>query len=410
MPDSRRQILKATAAGLLAAMTPTAGLAASDRHPNAYLRTNWSRDPYALGAYSYLPKGVDQNVREALEAPISNRIYFAGEATHPEFNSTVHAAYASGLRAAQAILDFDHQAFAVIGAGISGLSAAHALSKEGRDVTVFEARNRIGGRIHTDRSTGQTLDLGASWIHGTQDNPLTNLADMLVLARIPTDSESYVRRGRDGQRIYDWSYPDALDLITEVEQDSGADADQLNMTAYEEASRREYEGPEVIFPDGFDRILKAFDGAFDLKLNAAVSAVRHDANAVHVETSDQRATFDAVIITLPLGVLKAQTVDFKPAFAASKRAAIDRLGMGILDKLYLSFEQPFWDVDKTWIQIADTDLSRGQFNGWLNLLPALDLPVLLAFNAGSAALALAELDDQALIQRAITALDGAYPI
>jgi phytoene dehydrogenase-like protein len=65
----------------------------------------------------------------------------------------------------------------VVGAGIAGLTAARELTARGFAVVVLEARDRIGGRIWTDRSRpGAPLDLGASWIHGQDGNPITALA------------------------------------------------------------------------------------------------------------------------------------------------------------------------------------------------------------------------------------------
>ena len=60
----------------------------------------------------------------------------------------------------------------VIGAGISGLAAAKNLNDSGYDVTILEAKDRIGGRLYTDRSLGVPLEVGANWIH--DNNPKTN--------------------------------------------------------------------------------------------------------------------------------------------------------------------------------------------------------------------------------------------
>jgi len=60
----------------------------------------------------------------------------------------------------------------VIGAGIAGLAAANLLQRQGVDVTVLEARERIGGRIHVDYSWGMPVAKGAAWIHGGQNNPI----------------------------------------------------------------------------------------------------------------------------------------------------------------------------------------------------------------------------------------------
>lgn len=73
----------------------------------------------------------------------------------------------------------------VIGGGISGLSAAHHLVTSGgiRDVVVLEAKDRIGGRIHTERlsnrsGVGAPLELGAEWIRGgCAANSVYNLAN-----------------------------------------------------------------------------------------------------------------------------------------------------------------------------------------------------------------------------------------
>ena len=65
----------------------------------------------------------------------------------------------------------------VVGAGIAGLAAANELDSQGFDVIVLEARDRIGGRIlSSDEWNGPTVDLGASWIHGIENNPITDLA------------------------------------------------------------------------------------------------------------------------------------------------------------------------------------------------------------------------------------------
>ena len=64
----------------------------------------------------------------------------------------------------------------VIGAGMAGLAAAANLKKRGFAVVVLEARDRIGGRMRTDRSFGCAVDLGASWVHGINGNPLVELA------------------------------------------------------------------------------------------------------------------------------------------------------------------------------------------------------------------------------------------
>ena len=66
---------------------------------------------------------------------------------------------------------------AVIGAGVAGLRCADVLIQAGVNVTVYEARDRVGGRVHQVESGGHLVDLGANWLHGNvKSNPITQLA------------------------------------------------------------------------------------------------------------------------------------------------------------------------------------------------------------------------------------------
>ena len=88
----------------------------------------------------------------------------------------------------------------VIGAGISGITAAKALVASGHDVVVLEARNRIGGRIATSTVWSDTpVDLGASWIHGQQGNPITAIAKTIRAPMATTLSDSQIIYGENGK-------------------------------------------------------------------------------------------------------------------------------------------------------------------------------------------------------------------
>ena len=79
----------------------------------------------------------------------------------------------------------------IIGAGIAGLSAARLLTDAGYQVTILEGRDRIGGRLHTSHKWPDLpIDLGASWIHGTQGNPMTALAAEAKAETVATSYDS----------------------------------------------------------------------------------------------------------------------------------------------------------------------------------------------------------------------------
>ena len=160
--------------------------------PLAMIRTSWSADPWARGSYSYLPVGAQPALRAALAQPIDGRLFIAGEATSGTAPATVHGALASGRRAADevaAVAD-TKEVVAVLGAGMAGLAAARALLDEGYSVVVFEARDRIGGRVATVRSDAWPIpvELGASWVH---DIAASDLATQLHNLAIDTAKFDY---------------------------------------------------------------------------------------------------------------------------------------------------------------------------------------------------------------------------
>ena len=71
--------------------------------PTSYLNTRWSNDPFSYGSYSYLKVGSTDYDHDAIAKPVSNRLFFAGEATCPKYFATTHGAYLSGIREAERI-------------------------------------------------------------------------------------------------------------------------------------------------------------------------------------------------------------------------------------------------------------------------------------------------------------------
>lgn len=185
-------------------------------------------------------------------------------------------------------------------------------------------------------------------------------------------------------------------------------ADQINLTA--DLFEHEYGGPDVKFPGGYAGIFEALQGPYEVRLSSAVTRVSVDENGATIEIGQaERQVYDAVIVTLPLGVLKRNSVVFDPPLPERKMRSIEKLGMGTLDKVYLLFDEPFWDRDRTWIATPENGLPNGQFNEWLNLHKYIGEPVIMAFNGGTPALDRAGLPDEDVIERARRTLEIAYP-
>lgn len=81
----------------------------------------------------------------------------------------------------------------VIGAGPSGLTAAHELTKAGHSVAVFEARDRVGGRTWTDTIDGAMLEIGGQWVSPDQTSLYETLTELGL--------ETYPRY-REGSSVY----------------------------------------------------------------------------------------------------------------------------------------------------------------------------------------------------------------
>nr|WP_256386637.1 NAD(P)/FAD-dependent oxidoreductase [Hydrocoleum sp. CS-953] len=298
---------------------------------------------------------------------------------------------------------------AIIGAGMSGLASAHKLSTNGREVTVFEARDRIGGRIWTDDRLGVPLELGASWIHGINGNPLVDLAEGLSQRLIRTKKEDYIIRGRGRRKIRDSDAPGWLENVVSIQHTAGTNKDRINQRAY--LFVNDYDGPDVIFPDGYAGILAAFKGDYKIKLNTLVKEISRTEKGVTLGFEKiNNQSFDAVLVTVPLGVLKKGDIKFHPVLPKNKQRAIYRLGMGTLDKIYLLFDQPFWDLSTTWILTPENDLPPGQFNQWFNLYPYIKEPIIMVLNGGPPALALSALSDEDIVQRALQTIYTAYSV
>jgi len=95
---------------------------------------------------------------------------------------------------------------------------------------------------------------------------------------------------------------------------------------------------------------------------------------------------DTVLVTVPLGCLKANSIKFSPALPDWKQTSIRRLGFGILNKVVLEFSEVFWDdnVDYFGATVEET-CHRGQYFMFWNVKKTVGAPVLIALVAGRAA-------------------------
>ena len=137
-----------------------------------------------------------------------------------------------------------------------------------------------------------------------------------------------------------------------------------------------------------------------------MTRIADDGAAVQLDTSHGPVTADRVIVTVPLGVLKAQTIAFDPPLPETKRRAIERLGFGLLNKVVLAFEEPFWPESPDMLGLVGPQQPVADL---VNGLMFADTPLLVGLRGGAAARSREELSDQDAIGEVLTALDAPEP-
>jgi monoamine oxidase len=108
------------------------------------------------------------------------------------------------------------------------------------------------------------------------------------------------------------------------------------------------------------------------------------------------------VVTLPLGVLQSHSVRFTPDLPNEKRDAIAKLGMGVLNKCYLRFNQAFWPDDVDWL--GHIAAQHGEWTEWVSFQRVANMPVLLGFNAADRGLEIEAWSDQQIVASAMATL------
>ncbi|OBK92741.1 monoamine oxidase [Mycobacterium asiaticum] len=322
----------------------------------------------------------------------------------------------AGLAAGCEPRPVDNKSVLVIGAGMAGLAAARSLADAGRPVRIIEARNRIGGRIDTNREWGTALEMGASWIHGTTNNPLLELADKVHAQIVPTDYNHPVKLAidqplqpitfdakawrdlvsdareeavggslgaavaaqADREELSDRERAElAYYVTTEIEDEYAADADQLSVSTFDQGSYTG--GPQSVVTSGYDAFPHSLADGLQIIFNAVVNSVAQQGDSITVRAGDRIFHGPAAIITVPLGVLKSGAITFDPPLPEAHAHAVTALGFGVLSKSYFRFRQRNWDQENAFYQYLGAADNR--WAQWFTL-PAAAGPIVLAFNPG----------------------------
>jgi monoamine oxidase len=337
----------------------------------------------------------------------------------------------------------------VIGAGMAGLAAARELRERDFEVTVVEGRDRIGGRMWTDRSLGVPVDLGAAWIEEVDGNPTTELARKFGVPHALSDDESSllydvsgeklseaaveeimesagelaealealseeltidisieegIRRVLEGERLSDFERR-ALNwfVASELEASAAAPASELSLLAEEDEG---FAGDDHLVHGGYDRIAEGLARGTSVHFKQKVRRIDHGSRGVRLDTERDSFEADFAVVTLPLGVLRSGSVEFSPPLPDAKRAAIQGLKMGTANKVVLAFREAFWPREPHYFSYMSE--TAGEFPVFLNLVPFLDRPILSAYLAGHYALGMERQSDQKVAGEAMRILSALF--
>lgn len=314
----------------------------------------------------------------------------------------------------------------VIGAGMAGLAAANYLKTKGHAVQIIEARDRVGGRIWQESSLGIPLDCGASWIHGKHNNPLMELAQKYHADLIETDrgkiqqyDENKKRVSQDIRAASSENFQEILTAIyhyAEQQKKSSSlwDVFQIVIKQNEKFKRyqdyfsyeldfiSQYMGadlqdlsalccdPKDDFPDdnyflrgSFKPIIEGLSQNLDIQFNTVVEAIFYGQTGVIIKTNRGEINAARVIVTVPLGILKANKIKFIPELPQAKITAVNNLQMGLLNKLALKFPRSFWPEDCYTFSIFDK--ARNKDTLFSNLLRSSNVPILIRMISGKMA-------------------------
>ncbi|CCE03968.1 NAD(P)/FAD-dependent oxidoreductase [Bradyrhizobium sp. STM 3809] len=332
----------------------------------------------------------------------------------------------------------------VVGAGAAGLMAARELASGGRKVTLLEARERCGGRIHplAESTFGYRADAGAEFIHGEAPVTTRLLAEAGLSAQPIEGERWHVENGVLSRRDPADRQMELLHrVLATIEQDltvtalldrhfagqefaglrasvlgmvqgyDAADPDRASVFALREEWMGGERGGQARIVGGYGLLLDHLVAecrarGVSFAFQSVVTAIESTDDGVDVRCADGRAhRGDVVILTVPLPLLRGLAL---PSSMHRQVAAAADIGYGNVIKLLLRFERRWWTA------MPDHDLSdmlfllsNAEVPVWWTQHPR-DDAVLTGWLAGPPTGRFAALDETMLIETGLAALAGIF--
>lgn len=330
----------------------------------------------------------------------------------------------------------------VIGAGAAGLMAASRLAKTGKKVIVLEARDRIGGRVHTviDKAFQQPIEAGAEFIHGNLKTTLSLLKDAGITFHQTKGKFYHFHNGewnKNNEEVEGWD--ELMERMHGLKEDitiadflsqhfsdgkyenlrksvknfaEGYDAVDINK-ASTFALRKEWQqedGPQYRIHNGYKQLLDylkedILSNGGVIHLSKIAKRIEWQKDNVTVTTKDGDSyKAKKIIVTIPIGVLQSEKdaeafIGFSPSIDHYIQAA-KQIGFGPAVKLLLTFDEGFWMKE---IKNAGFILSDQPIPTWWTQLPIRN-GLLTGWMAGSVAKSFESESEDFILRRALQSL------
>ncbi|KAF9879806.1 flavin containing amine oxidoreductase [Colletotrichum karsti] len=272
--------------------------------------------------------------------------------------------------------------------------------------------DKLTGRVHMQPGTpgilkagekaklmGWTLKNGSTNDSNVELSDATNLPDATlgsVFDEAVTQYRNIVDLTAQDHRLVNWH-------VANLEYSNATNMYNLSLGGWDIDAGNEWEGKHTMIVGGYQSVPRGLlhcPTPLDVRTKSAVKKITYDTqeNGRATVECDDGTTIEAdyVVSTIPLGVLKQGNIQFDPPLPEWKTDAIDRIGYGVLNKVVLVYDEPFWDTERHIFGVLrdapnrhslnqmDYISRRGRMFQWFNVTQTTGLPCLVALMAGDA--------------------------
>jgi lysine-specific histone demethylase 1 len=298
--------------------------------------------------------------------------------------------------------------------------------------------DKVTGRVHTQPGVPATLKasekaklMGWDAKAGSTDSDNVDLNDAVnqegatlgsVLDYAVSQYKHLIDLTPQDFRLFNWH-------VANLEYSNATNLHRLSLPLWDIDAGNEWEGHHTMIVGGYQSVARGLvhcPEPLDVRTNFPVKSIKYRAEALNngpaiIECEDGTVVeADTVVCTIPLGVLKQNSITFDPPLPTWKTGVVGRLGFGILNKVVLIYDKIFWEPDRHIFGVLrdppnrhstnqkDYGVNRGRFFQWFNVSNTTGVPCLIALMAGDAGFETEHSSNDILVAEATEILRGVF--